>query len=44
MKKKSKFAINHVQEYRETIGKRIRSIREEKGFSQDELAEIMEVQ
>jgi len=44
MKTRSRLPINHVQEYREAIGKRIRSIREEKGFSQDELAEIMEVQ
>ena len=44
MKTKSRVPTNHVQEYRETIGKRIRNIREEKGFSQDELAEIMEVQ
>lgn len=43
MKTKSRFPNNHVQEYRETIGKRIRNIREERGFSQDELAEIMDV-
>lgn len=43
MKTKSRFPANHVQDYRETIGKRIRNIREERGFSQDELAEIMEV-
>jgi transcriptional regulator with XRE-family HTH domain len=43
MKTKSRFPNNHVHEYRETIGKRIRNIREERGFSQDELAEIMEV-
>lgn len=44
MKTKSRLPINHVQEYRESIGKRIRGFRDEKGFSQDELAEIMEVQ
>lgn len=43
MKIKSRFPANHVQEYREKIGKRIRAIREEKGLSQDELADIMEV-
>ena len=43
MKKKRSFPTNYVQEYRRTIGKTIRSIREERGFSQDELAEIMKV-
>ena len=32
-----------IQENREVIGKQIRTFREKKGFSQDELAEIMEV-
>lgn len=32
-----------IQENREVIGKQIRAFREKKGFSQDELAEIMEV-
>lgn len=32
-----------IQENREVIGKQIRVFREKKGFSQDELAEIMEV-
>jgi transcriptional regulator with XRE-family HTH domain len=31
----------HIQEYREDIGKHIRVFREKKGYSQDELAEIM---
>ena len=44
MKSKVKFPNNYIQDYRENIGRAIRSIREEKGFSQDELAEIMEVQ
>ena len=33
----------YIQENREVIGKQIRTFREKKGFSQDELAEIMEV-
>jgi transcriptional regulator with XRE-family HTH domain len=44
MKEKSKFPDDYVQKYRETIGKIIRRRREEKGYSQDELAEMMEVQ
>ena len=33
----------YIQEYRARVGQTIRSIREKRGFSQDELAEIMEV-
>jgi transcriptional regulator with XRE-family HTH domain len=33
----------YVQEHREEIGRHIRAFREKKGYSQDELAEIMEV-
>lgn len=44
MKTKSRFPDNYIQNYRENIGKIIRSRREEKGYSQDELAEIMQVQ
>jgi transcriptional regulator with XRE-family HTH domain len=43
MKAKTRFPDNYIQTYRENIGKNIRSLREEKGYSQDELAEIMEV-
>ena len=43
MKSKSRLPIDSVQDYREKIGKSIRSFREDKGLSQDELAEIMEV-
>ncbi len=32
-----------VSEYRETIGKTIREFREKKGYNQDDLAEIMNV-
>ena len=32
-----------IQENREAIGKEIRAFREKKGFSQDDLSEIMEV-
>jgi transcriptional regulator with XRE-family HTH domain len=44
MKAKSRFPTNYVQDYREAIGKRIRSFREERGLSQDDLAEAMQVQ
>lgn len=43
MKTKSRFPDNYIQDYREKVGKNIRRLREEKGFSQDELADIMEV-
>ena len=43
MNKKSKPSEQYIQENREVIGKQIRAFREKKGFSQDELAEIMEV-
>ena len=43
MNKKSKPTEQYIQENREVIGKQIRAFREKKGFSQDELAEIMEV-
>lgn len=43
MNKKSRPTEQFIQENREVIGKQIRAFREKKGFSQDELAEIMEV-
>jgi len=43
MNKKSRPSEQYIQENRELIGKQIRTFREKKGFSQDELAEIMEV-
>ena len=43
MNKKSRPTEQYIQENREVIGKQIRTFREKKGFSQDELAEIMEV-
>jgi transcriptional regulator with XRE-family HTH domain len=43
MIKKPRPTEQYIQEHREIIGKQIREIREKKGFSQDELAEIMEV-
>jgi transcriptional regulator with XRE-family HTH domain len=33
----------YIQENREFVGTRLRALREKKGYSQDELAEIMEV-
>ncbi|MBD0333744.1 MAG: helix-turn-helix transcriptional regulator [Chitinophagaceae bacterium] len=44
MKTKSRLPDNYIQNYREDIGKRIRNLREEKGYSQDDLAEMMEIQ
>jgi transcriptional regulator with XRE-family HTH domain len=43
MNKKSRPSDQYFQENREMIGQQIRLFREKKGFSQDELAEIMEV-
>ena len=43
MNKKSRPTEQYIQENREAIGKQIRAFREKKGFSQDELSEIMEV-
>lgn len=43
MNKKSKPTDQYIQDHRETIGKQIRAFREKKGFSQDELAETMEI-
>ena len=43
MSKQSRPTEEYIQENRETIGKQIRAFREKKGFSQDELSEIMEV-
>ena len=40
---KSKPKPDYFQEYREKIGDSIRVFREEKEYSQDDLAEIMEV-
>lgn len=43
MIKKAKPTEQYIQEHREAIGNKIRAFREKKGFSQDELAEIMDV-
>ena len=43
MNKQSRPTEQYIQENREAIGKQIRVFREKKGFSQDELADIMEV-
>lgn len=43
MNKKPRPTEQYIQEHREVIGKQIRTFREKKGFSQDDLAEIMEV-
>lgn len=43
MSKKLKPTEKYIQEHREAIGKQIRAFREKKVYSQDELAEIMEV-
>lgn len=43
MNKQSRPTEQYIQENRESIGKQIRTFREKKGFSQDELAEIMDV-
>ena len=43
MKKQSEPTEQYIQEHRENIGRLIREIRERKGFSQDDLAEIMAV-
>jgi DNA-binding XRE family transcriptional regulator len=43
MNKKSRLGDEYIQEQRESIGMSIRAFREKKGYSQDELAEIMEV-
>lgn len=43
MTKKPRPTEQYIQEKRDAIGKQIRGFREEKGYSQDELAEIMEV-
>ena len=43
MNKQSRPTEQYIQENREAIGKQIRAFREKKGFSQDKLSEIMEV-
>ena len=43
MNKKSGPTEQYIQEHRESIGRNIRAFREKRGYSQDELAEIMEV-
>ena len=43
MDKKSAPTIEYIQEYREIIGSKIREIREKRKLSQDELAELMDV-
>jgi transcriptional regulator with XRE-family HTH domain len=43
MEKISKPSDDYLYEHRVTIGKQIRAFREKKGYSQDDLAEIMEI-
>jgi transcriptional regulator with XRE-family HTH domain len=43
MNNKKRPTDEYIQENREAIGKQIRVLREKKGFSQDELSEIMGV-
>jgi len=43
MEIKTKPKPEFIQDYRQRIGKRIREYREMRGFNQDELAELMEV-
>ena len=43
MNKMSRPSELYIQETREAIGREIRAFRESKGFSQDELSEIMNV-
>ena len=43
MNKQSRPTEQYIQENREAIGREIRAFRVKKGFSQDELSEIMEV-
>lgn len=43
MNKKTGPTEEYIQEHRETIGRHIRAFREKRGYSQDELAEIMDV-
>ena len=43
MNKQTRPTEQYIQEKREALGKEIRAFRENKGFSQDELSEIMEV-
>ncbi len=43
MSKKPKLTDKYIQERRESIGMTIRGLRENKGYSQDDLAEIMNV-
>lgn len=43
MKTKEKISEQLIRDYRESVGRNIRLIREKRGYSQDELAEIMDV-
>jgi transcriptional regulator with XRE-family HTH domain len=43
VKTKAKISEQYIKDYRESVGRNIRLIREKKGYSQDELAEIMDV-
>lgn len=43
MNKKSSPSEQFIQTNRETIGMKLRTLREQKGFSQDKLAEVMNV-
>jgi len=40
---KSRFADKYIQVHRDAIGKNIRSLREKKGYSQYDLAGIMDI-
>ncbi len=43
IKSKPKLSDEYIHEHREKIGRSIRLLRERKGYSQDDLAEIMQV-
>ena len=43
MKSNLSISENEIKEYRCTIGDKIRTIREKKGYSQEELADIMNI-
>ena len=43
MNESKKLTDQYIYEHRELIGKSIRTLREKRGYSQDELAEIMDV-
>jgi transcriptional regulator with XRE-family HTH domain len=43
MKEKTGITSEYIQQYRERIGNELRAMREKKGLSQDDLAEIMDI-